>query len=703
MALVQLGVLNCVDVVGLSWPIKLVPSSSAYININFNPNGGTWSAPLVNNTNTLYYCVDGATVNDLSGLGWEISLNNGISVSRSGYIQEAPYWTGSGCSISSSSTPSRIIISNITSSTITISAKWKSNSGTQYGPCVAPTYVYMTSNGVNYSSNNNNPDCPLTVGVTNAIKWSGAAGGTNNSINGYGVTEDGSAFGGSTYTNQHVSSTATSGSFNTSYTSGGVGKKYKATVRTEGSAGASYYSGHSASYVNIVPVASVTSYTVTFNANSGSVSPTSKSGVYGGTMELPTPTRSGYKFLGWYYNHNATAANIINLGKSYKYSGQISMSFWTYMADYTANSTGNEKHIVSCEEASGYGFYQSNDGAYMVWEVRDGSSYKNVKKATSGVSAGYHFWNCIFTGSGKKIILYMDGSKVGETATSNTTINYNANTVTFSGCDPDSTYTAPATGNAWTGRVGNLIITNDAQIRDWESSFNTISVPNQNCTMYAQWSSRIPVCYDSNGGTIADSGGIHKYSDTAWFRLSGTTVQISTNQGSSWSNLTSSLYNPDGVLDLYNVGTFGLTRSHYYFGTATANDGTKAWRAGSTSGNILNQDSTSTSSTNAATWARIQGSEPTLLQQYNGSSTVRLYVNWVARTTYTVAYNANGGSSTPSSQTKYHGEALTLAAAISKTSTKTTTTTTYTTTFNATANGGASNSTKNNTKTETTT
>ena len=42
-------------------------------------------------------------------------------------------------------------------------------------------------------------------------------------------------------------------------------------------------------------------YTVTFNATGGSVSPTSKSVTYDSTYEtLPTPTKEGYEFLGWY-------------------------------------------------------------------------------------------------------------------------------------------------------------------------------------------------------------------------------------------------------------------------------------------------------------------------------------------------------------------------------------------------------------------
>ena len=52
--------------------------------------------------------------------------------------------------------------------------------------------------------------------------------------------------------------------------------------------------------------------------------------------------------------------------------------------------------------------------------------------------------------------------------------------------------------------------------------------------------------------------------------------------------------------------------------------------------------------------------------------------------TYTISYAANGGTSTPSAQTKTYGTNLTIAAAISKTST---TANGYTVTFNA--NGGS--------------
>lgn len=50
-----------------------------------------------------------------------------------------------------------------------------------------------------------------------------------------------------------------------------------------------------------VPPPSTTTYTVTFDANGGTVSPSSSATGTGGTLgSLPTPTRAGYAFDGWY-------------------------------------------------------------------------------------------------------------------------------------------------------------------------------------------------------------------------------------------------------------------------------------------------------------------------------------------------------------------------------------------------------------------
>lgn len=77
---------------------------------------------------------------------------------------------------------------------------------------------------------------------------------------------------------------------------------------------------------------------------------------------------------------------------------------------------------------------------------------------------------------------------------------------------------------------------------------------------------------------------------------------------------------------------------------------------------------------------------------YTGWSTADSYarttVTVPAKPSYAVTYNANGGSSTPSSQTKWYGESLTLASAISRSNASATG---YKVTYNA--NGGSCSTT----------
>lgn len=64
-----------------------------------------------------------------------------------------------------------------------------------------------------------------------------------------------------------------------------------------GAAGASYTP---ASSTTLFARWSANSYTITYNANEGSVTPTSATFSTGGTVVLPTPTRSGFVFAGWF-------------------------------------------------------------------------------------------------------------------------------------------------------------------------------------------------------------------------------------------------------------------------------------------------------------------------------------------------------------------------------------------------------------------
>lgn len=93
-------------------------------------------------------------------------------------------------------------------------------------------------------------------------------------------------------------------------------------------------------------------YTVTFNANGGSCSTTSKTVTYGSTYgTLPTPTRTGYSFSGWYTSvsggSQATSSTVVNLTNN-----QILYAHWTantYTVTFNANggSSSTTRKIVT--------------------------------------------------------------------------------------------------------------------------------------------------------------------------------------------------------------------------------------------------------------------------------------------------------------------------------------------------------------------
>jgi len=68
----------------------------------------------------------------------------------------------------------------------------------------------------------------------------------------------------------------------------------------------------------------IKSYTVTYNANGGSVSPASKGANYNTSVTLPTPTRSGYTFNGW-YTASSGGTKIGNAGANYKVTKNITL------------------------------------------------------------------------------------------------------------------------------------------------------------------------------------------------------------------------------------------------------------------------------------------------------------------------------------------------------------------------------------------
>lgn len=81
-------------------------------------------------------------------------------------------------------------------------------------------------------------------------------------------------------------------------------------------------------------------YTVTFNANGGSVDTTSKTVTAGSTYgTLPTPTRSGYKFLGWFTSASGgtqiTSSTTVSLS-----ANQTLYAHWDAQSIIKVNDSG---------------------------------------------------------------------------------------------------------------------------------------------------------------------------------------------------------------------------------------------------------------------------------------------------------------------------------------------------------------------------
>ena len=77
-------------------------------------------------------------------------------------------------------------------------------------------------------------------------------------------------------------------------------------------------------------------------------------------------------------------------------------------------------------------------------------------------------------------------------------------------------------------------------------------------TLYAHWTAyKLTLKYHVNGGTIATGTGT-----TRW-RTNSSFVERSTNSGSTWSVVTSEINTETTECDLWNVGTYGATKTGY--------------------------------------------------------------------------------------------------------------------------------------------
>ena len=144
------------------------------------------------------------------------------------------------------------------------------------------------------------------------------------------------------------------------------------------------------------PVPTVNSYTITFDANGGSVSPTSKiikKGEKYGT--LPTPSRSGYRFIGWFtspsssFDANYYADKYSDLKKAFGTNYSNLLNHWF---DYGYK----EGRICSPNYRNSDSTYskEGNETLYAIWDQFNGNWNQYVINYSSSIPLkGYLKYN----------------------------------------------------------------------------------------------------------------------------------------------------------------------------------------------------------------------------------------------------------------------------------------------------------------------
>ena len=90
-----------------------------------------------------------------------------------------------------------------------------------------------------------------------------------------------------------------------------------------------------ASNVTLTAKWTANTYTVNFNANGGTVSPTSKTATYDSSFSLPTPTWDGHTFSGWYNGSTKVTSG------TWKYTTGMTLTAHWDAVDYTISYTMN--------------------------------------------------------------------------------------------------------------------------------------------------------------------------------------------------------------------------------------------------------------------------------------------------------------------------------------------------------------------------
>ena len=390
-------------------------------------------------------------------------------------------------------------------------------------------------------------------------------------------------------------------------------------------------------------------YTITYDPAGGNVFTTTQKATYDSNIKLVSPTRDGYSFLGW---EDVATGNKIEDGKWTRTSNISLIARWE-LVDYDIQYNLN----------GGTEYY--NPTTYNVE-----SNTINLREPTR---TGYTFlgWTYYEQETPIKDVTIESGSIGDMNFTAHWqpttyTITYNMNGGTNNSSNPTS-YTI---NNSFTlkepTRTGYTFL-------GWTYSGQT--TPTKNVTVYtgtmgnktytANWQlTTYTITYNMNGGTN-NSSNPTSYTINNSFTLKEPNRTGYTFLGWTYSGQTT----PTKNVTVY-TGTMGNKtytanwKANTYTVTFDANGGTVSPTSNNaTYGSSFALPTPTRTGYTFAGWSNgsITYTDSSVI--WSTASNTTLTAKWTINT-YTVTFNANGGSGAPSSQTKTYGTTLTLSSTI---------------------------------------
>ncbi|MBQ9604865.1 MAG: InlB B-repeat-containing protein, partial [Firmicutes bacterium] len=385
--------------------------------------------------------------------------------------------------------------------------------------------------------------------------------------------------------------------------------------------GTVYYIGvkYYGSSTGTIPVEIKRQYTISYNANGGSGAPSSQTKLYGETLTLSstTPTYSGRTFLGWSTSSTATAASY-SAGSDFSSNGNYTLyAVWSSPTKYTLyyNANGGSGAPSSQIFTSGYSVTISS-----VRPTRFGYDFLGWSTSSSASSSSYTPGSsCTLSGNTTLYAVWKQNTLSSPSSDATAQINYGGEIKYYK--------FTPVSGAKY------VIESNHSQ---------------ENSTCYGK-------LYDASGNVIlSGSQSIVINTQTTNFVIEKT---FSDNNvyyiGVYWSDSSKTGSIPIKLRRCYTIsynanGGSGAPSSQTkrYGETLTLSSAIPTY-----SGRTFLGWSTSSTATSASYSA---GASFSLNSNYT------LYAVWSSPTTYSISYNANGGSNAPANQTKIYDQTLVL-------------------------------------------